>query len=266
MQDAPFIEFDGEQRFLAALAPKPNFGGFMKAADKLPNTPRNKWFETSFGTYGARILNQKTQGSCVGHGSTTAFEIQWLRQGGQPVNFSACFLYALINGGRDAGAIVSDAIDALTTFGLSTEEESPFGQIYRSRIPKKAFEVAAKFKVEEAYHVDSWDAIVSEILRGRTVVHGIRVGNNYANLDSNGVAPLPNYGGGGHCQMSYDLKHINGKWVIATQNSWGSAFGMNGSCYLTEQHFDRPGSVDAFSIKFVDPQADNDFPPEPRTA
>lgn len=257
----PYIDFGGERRYLARLAPRADFGGLpcVQAANGL--IPRAEWFETPDSNYGARILNQGQHGSCTGHGSTTATEIQWLRQGGQPVRFSACYLYGLINGGRDAGAVVSDAMDALMQYGVCTEAEVPPGMIYKRQFPASAMQVAAKYKVKVAYHCDSFDAIVSEILRGRTVSHGITVGTDYANVDANGVAPLVRFPAGGHCQCSYAVRKINGEWMLATQNSWGTTFGIDGKCYLRERHFDRPGQVDAFSVEVVDPTQDNDFPP-----
>lgn len=257
----PFIEFDGEQRFLAALAPKEDFGGLMKASAKMPDIPKDKWQETSADDFGLRILNQGQHGSCVGHGGCSGTELQWLRQGGEPVNFSACFLYGLINGGRDAGAIVSDAMQALMEQGICTENEVPPGQIYKRTFKPDAYKVASKYKIAKAYHVSTWETLVSEIIRGRNVVHGIMVGANYADLDSNGIAPLPRGGGGGHCQMSYAVRHINGAWVVDTRNSWGKSFGRNGNCYLTEQHFGRRGSLDAFSVEFVNPDANPNLPP-----
>lgn len=256
----PFLEFDGQNRVFGCLPPKPDFGGFKASTAISDLIPRNKWFETPDDDFGIRVLDQGSHGSCVGHGSTSAFEMQWLRQGGDPVDFAACFVYGLINHNRDAGAIVSDAIEELEKTGVCTEKFVPPGTIYQRQFPKGAWTEAAKYKVKNSYHVNSFDAICSDILRGRTISHGIMVGANYADLDSNGIAPLPRGGGGGHCQYSYCLKNINGQWVIKTGNSWGKRFGMNGFCYLTEKHFDRPGQVDAFSIEFVDPTADVDQP------
>lgn len=258
--ELPYIDFGGERRYLASLAPKDDFGGLPKASAANGLIPRGDWFETPLDNFGARILNQQRTNGCVGHGGTSAHEIQWLRQGGQPVAFSACYLYGLINGGRDAGAIVSDAMEALMTYGVCTESEVPFGTIYARQFPASAGQVAAKYKVKAAYHCDSFDAIVSELLRGRTVAHGIAVGRNYSQIGSDGVAPLVNIMAGWHCQCSYAVRKVNGEWMIPTQNSWGVDFGLNGMCFLRERHFARPGQVDAFSIEVVDPTQDDDFP------
>ena len=259
--DLPHIEFGGERRYLARLAPRADFGGLPKYAAAQGLIPRAEWYETPLGNYGARILNQGRQGSCTGHASASATEIQWLRQGGQPVPFSACWIYGLINGGRDAGAVVSDAMRAVQDYGVCTEAEVPPGTIHQRQFPPSAKVVAAKYKVKAAYHCDSFDAIATAILRGYTVAHGITVGSDYANLDRNGVAPLVRIPAGGHAQCSYALRKIAGEWMLATQNSWGVEFGIGGMCYLRERHFDPPGRVDAFAVEVVDPTQDNDFPP-----
>lgn len=260
----PYIDFGGERRYLARLAPRADFGGLPRYSAAEGLIPRSQWFATPEDNYGARILNQGQQGSCVGHGTATAIEIQWLRQGGQPVPFSACWVYGLINGGRDAGAVVSDAMSAVMDYGICTEAEVPPGVIQSGRFPPVARAVAAKWKVQAAYHCDSFDAIVSAILRGYTVVHGIDVGRNYANVDRNGVAPLPDWIAGGHAQCSYGLKFIGGEPVIDTQNSWGKGFGIDGMCRLRSAHFGPAGRVDAFAVEVVDPTQDNDFPPPMR--
>ncbi len=52
------------------------------------------------------------------------------------------------------------------------------------------------------------------------VVTGIAVGNNFSNLDRNGVAPLPDRVVGGHCTCQLGLKKVQGIWMAETQNSW----------------------------------------------
>jgi hypothetical protein len=86
---------------------------------------------------------------------------------------------------------------------------------------------------------------------------GIYVGDNFPNLDANGVAPLPAGGGGGHCLLGCGLKKSSQYgWLIKVQNSWSSEFGMNGYCYIHQGHF-RMMQPDAFAIQQVATQDDN---------
>ena len=208
-----------------------------------------------------RILDQGSQGSCTGHMLATMFEHSWLRAGGQPVDFSACFGYGLCNGGSDRGAVVSDLCEVIQTVGICTEKEVPPGMIFRNQFPRNAWTVAAKFKAFKIYRITNFDELCTALMMRWVVGSGVQVGANYADLDSNGVAPLPRGGGGGHARSSHALRHVSGEWMSLTQNSWGIRYGMNGRCYERERMYGRPGTLDAFAIKCVNPEAMDNLPP-----
>lgn len=257
----PYVIQDGQKRIFGCLPPRPNFQAVPRWANVMPVIPRARWKETNPDNFGARVLDQDGHGSCVGHGSTTAYEMAWLRAGGPPVAFAACYVYGQINGGRDQGAIVGDAMRELIDKGVCTEAMVPPGKIYSRSFPAGADAEAAKYKVREAYSCATYDEICTALQMGWTVSYGIMVGNNFGDLDSNGIAPLPRGGGGGHCLCTYCLKNIGGKWIIWTRNSWNTSYGQNGECGITEQHMDRPGQIDAFAIQAVVPDAMTDLPP-----
>lgn len=245
--------FDGHVwRPLGCLPPKAGFGGHPKYGDHCEVIPRSEWRDIDFSGYKAPVLNQHQTNSCVGHGSVTTFWRQWLMQGFTPHEFSACFVYALGNGGRDAGMVISDALTILQEHGVCLLSEVPEGQIWRQQIPASAFETAKRFRVKKAYHCQTFDEIVSAHLCGRMVCYGIRVGANFGSLDSEGVAPaIP--GVGNHCMGSCAVKKLpSGRWAIRNQNSWGEQWGDGGFCWLTEAHFSHT-DPDAFAIELDAP-------------
>lgn len=242
-------------RALGCLPPRPNFGGFPGYGDSLPMVPRSEWRDIDFSGYNAPILDQGQHGSCVGHGAVTAFWRTWLVQNFTPHEFSACFIYALGNGGRDQGMIISDALEILQKYGVCLLSEVPEGQIWRQNIPASAYETAKRFKVGKAYHCRTFDEIGSALQSGYQVVYGILVGGDFGDLDREGVAPA-HPGTGNHCMTGCGMVKLpSGRWAIKNQNSWGTRWGNNGMCYLVEDHFNHT-DPDAFAIELDsrDPQ------------
>lgn len=123
-------------------------------------------------------------------------------QSGRPkMQFNPYFVYGLINGGRDAGAMISDALRALMQYGVCQQEALPSGVMFQNQFPPQAFENAKRFKLIKAYRCANFNEICSAISVGYVCPLGILVGQNFPQIDSEGVAPLPNGGGGGHCVL-----------------------------------------------------------------
>ena len=74
--------------FVVFLLPSQNKGRFKAFAATNPIIPRAQWNQTSFRFLGVPILNQGSHGSCVGHGSVTAFWNAWLLSGATLQQFS----------------------------------------------------------------------------------------------------------------------------------------------------------------------------------
>ncbi len=248
---------DGQVRLLGCLPPKPDFGGLPKFAASNAVLPRDQWQDVDLSPLAGSVWDQGQHGSCVGHGSTKAFEIAF-RMGGGTVpdsGFSPTSLYALVNGGRDQGAIVSDAMDALLQKGVCTMAECPESIIYSSRIPASANATRQRFRVADAYHCSTFDEIGSALQLGFPVSFGITLHGAFNNLNSEGVAGIGWGVLGGHCMCGYGTKKLkDGSWAIRVRNSWGPKWGLGGDCLLIENHFG--SDCDAFAIRadIRDPQ------------
>ena len=256
--DFPSVFFDGMWRVLAYI-PSDNNHDFPKFKS-MPQAQSNfELREIDLSWQGNRIMDQGSTSSCVGHGSVAGMEIAWKQVGNQPRNFSPFFTYALINGGSDNGAMISDALKVLKKYGACPLEDMPKGVMYERSIPKSAYDAAARFRISQAYQCEDFDDICQAINLGFSVPLGIYVGSNFSDIDSEGVSPLPRGGGGGHCILGCGLKKSSRYgWLIKIQNSWGRNFGDAGYSYIRKEHF-RGMDPDAFAIQtiFDDPKDNN---------
>lgn len=74
-------------------------------------------------------------------------------------------------------------------------------------------------------------AYMSEFQVG--VLFGSAIDANYDRPQSNGViAPFVAPSRGGHMVYCPDIVEINGRFLLAIQNSWGSGWGLNGVAYI----------------------------------
>jgi hypothetical protein len=262
ISNLPAVKFDGVYRVLAcipsseeSLADFPKFSanrGFNAALDP------SLWKEIDLQWYGNPIWDQLMSSSCVGQSTTAGMQMCYMQSGRSLQEFNPYFVYGLINGGRDAGAMISHALTALKQYGTCLKDDIPRGAMFKNQFPQKAFENAKRFRLSMAFRCDDFEDCCAAITLGFVCPLGILVGDNFPNLDSQAVAPLPRGGGGGHALLGIGLKKSSRYgWLIKLQNSWGRRFGINGYCYIHKGHFQhmRP---DAFAIQaIIDDPLDN---------
>jgi hypothetical protein len=261
----PWID-DGSgcKRVLACLKPQKKYYHIPTLASAFPIIPMSQWREFLDDDSLFRILNQGQHGSCVGHGSCSAMEQAWMRKGGTPRQFSANYLYSLVNGGSDNGAVVGDAADALQKTGICLDATVPeaANKIFTNQMPAGASTEAGRFRAGTIYRITSWEELGTAVQLRLPCATGIDCGQAFS-PGADGVMPSQRGSGGGHCiNARYGLKNIGGKWYILHQNSWGADWGWNGRMWLDQSYYDG-GMGDHYVIAgpLEDPQ---DPDPDPK--
>lgn len=234
----PAPKYKGEYRKLGALPPAPQDKAKFRAfRNHFQRLPRSRWVKRDFRSYGAKTENQGKKGSCSCQSAVKAFDVLRRASGMKPADLSGTFGYAQINGGRDQGASVSANMEVLMRMGACLRTQVGDDQIYKQQIPREAYQTALDYRLQEAFLLRTFDDFGTALTIGHTAAIGIAIGENFANLDRRGIAPLPNITVGGHAMAVVGLDVIDGDWVLLLQNSWDEDFGFDGGfCYITESH------------------------------
>lgn len=246
---------DGKVRFLARV---PGDAGlqFPRLADNIPLIDRKDWRPFSRHRKIVPILDQGQYGSCNGHAWVTAlmraraaanFEFQLL---------SACFLYALINGGRDAGSNIGEGATALKTTGTCLESQGPEGKILKRQYTAAQWQdglaTAARFKLAEVYSFTTFDEAVTAALLGFHLNLSVLVAGSWNNLDKDGRVPAYR-GVGNHAVGGGDGLFFasNGEPLLDMTNSWGLRWGMDGRFRIGEATISHQPYFEGCAIKAV---------------
>lgn len=239
----PFIDLNGRKYRLASLPSTDESKlklGAESFADKIGIIPESEWRVVDTSSVFPFIMDQKSHGSCVGHGAAGALMRSRDQQGMKHVDLSGTFIYSYINGNRDDGAMISDAISVLQGKGTCTYAKCPWDTIYQRNISDDARTEAQRYKALEIYAAgsDPWNEIMSGVMLGYVPVYAVMVGNSFMSLDSDGVCGLDR-GPGNHCVHGFGAKkRSNGEWLLELVNSWNTDFGHNGRAFVTRKHIE----------------------------
>jgi hypothetical protein len=235
----PYVDTLDGPVVLGALPPDPKFSVGELFSTSFNAIPTEQWTANSLRATAIPMRNQKQFGSCAGQAVVTALMIIRELRGLKKTILSATFIYGLCNGGRDGGSRVTDCVATVQNTGTCLESQVPWDVIYKTQFPQEAFTTAKRYKALEVYKLSSYEELCTALILGFPCVSGIAVGKNFTmnQIASDGLAPLPDTIAGGHAMCHIGLKKLRNMWVIETQNSWGTTWGINGFCYLQKGHF-----------------------------
>ncbi|TGK20454.1 C1 family peptidase [Leptospira stimsonii] len=201
------------------------------------------------------VGNQGEQGSCVAWSTayaTKSFQEYIERKGSKDWSlrtqdgspnytkiFSPAFIYNQINGGRDNGSLISDAMRVMVEMGAAPWDQMPYNPAdYRARPSQAAIAAASRFKAKEFLRVKTTDLseVKAQLAEGKPVVAGILVYENFFNLKGDtiykeGVGKT--YGGHAIALVGFD----DSKNAVKFINSWGKDWGDQGYGYIDYRWF-----------------------------
>lgn len=208
--------------------------------------PESEWTDCSKRHILYHIFDQDGIGSCNANAACQTLML-WRNELGLPkAILSPGNLYGRINGGRDQGSMLSDALLELMKVGVCrTDFCNP--NDWKKNTYKQGWDNDAKrYAILEGFDCPTFAHIASAIQLGFFVDFGIMVNQSFE-PDSEGVIPpMSGRGGGGHAMTAIGMKKIGGMWHVETVNSWGEKWGLKGVCFIPQTYF-KGDFVDAWA-------------------
>jgi hypothetical protein len=209
-----------------------------------------------------KIKDQDGRGACNGHASATVNEFARYQSGQPYVPLSAWWVYGQLVRGRDTGSNILDALALMTKSGCGTEAEVKYGD-FSGRYADGVNKDALSYRLEISAKLTTWEEVLTAVALRQPVNLSIHVGMRFNNLDSDGC-PAVGRGPGNHAVMVGGgiKKGKRGNWLIRMANSWGTSWGDQGFCWLSQDHIESGSWFEAFAVKAViEDVSDSDNPP-----
>ena len=179
------------------------------------------------------IRSQGRRGSCNGYAGAWALARARVNAGLPFVPLSGEYLYALINGGRDAGSNLDAGMKAIQTKGVARENLVKHESYLFRDMSAEAREDAANHMGFECYSANDPIELASGLAFGFVGVVAVHASGAYRGLDSRGVRGASR-GPGNHAVGVQDVRiNPGGELEYDEFGSWGRGNGQDGCAWLT---------------------------------
>jgi len=211
------------------------------------------WIDLSATPFQPPIIDQDGTNSCVGHACSSMVHYLRRKLGLDEMQPSRMFAYYFARFVRhndwhkfDEGAMIRDAMTALTVVGICSEAEWPFNPAHINDRPDVDDVKAAGGHKTLRYvrmlrganpQQDDLYYLKHSLQSGYPWGFGISVFSSFMDVGSSGVVPMPKSSErfeGGH--MMYAVGYDEGSQLFKCANSWGD-WGDGGFCYLPFDYF-----------------------------
>jgi hypothetical protein len=217
--------------------------------------PQSSWQPVDNSAFVGDCGLQGNHGACVGFNTLSAYLAARAIAGLEPVKLSPWDLYAQVCGGKDQGATIHSALQALHDRGVATLAAVPNFTVDANCGGDAAKQEASRYRAIDSFDCPDQASIATAVQLGFPTPIGVAVYQNFTSLETiGGYACVPKPRGklrGGHCVAACGLAQIGGTWrlKIATK-SWGENFGQAGCVWYALDWLD-DSFADAWCLRTV---------------
>jgi C1A family cysteine protease len=199
------------------------------------------------------VLNQKTLASCTAFGAIGLVQFarkkQKFKKLWQPSPLFTYYATRVLQGTptQDSGASVRNALKSVAKDGVVEERLYPYIiEKFATKPSDSLYKKAIDFQALSYRRLN--DGSLTEMQecldQGYPFIFGMLIFESFIKCPSNGIVPMPNIkkerSYGGHCLMCVGWKMINNSIYFILQNSWSTAWGENGYCYVPAEYITNP--------------------------
>lgn len=204
------------------------------------------------------VMNQGDLGACTAHGITGVLRFNLIAKGKQDEALSRLQLYfdeRKVEGttNSDSGAAIRDGIKCAAKLGVAPEVLWPYDiKNFKKQPPRSVYVAARQVEALSYERVDvSVVALQTALASGFPVVIGIQVFESFEADDvaKTGMVPVPGQSEaplGGHCM--YVVGYGQKPNCFTVRNSWGTAWGDKGDCYIPYDYLGDPNLGDDYWV------------------
>lgn len=234
----------GNERRLGWKAPDASYARKMRASRTSiqtlreenglpPLIPRGEWKPVEFVTgFSTDLINdQRSSSGCTGWSAAGGMMRQRAIRGQEFVRLSGAAIYAQINGGRDDGSNIIDALKAIESKGTCLESEMNFPKIYANQIPAGSL----RYREDVAITLATSEECATAIQMGILPQVPVMAWSGWERWSGDGVAATYSRKGyGNHSVYLAGLEFVSGRWYFRMVNSWTKSWGpfRDGTCRL----------------------------------
>jgi len=193
------------------------------------------------------VRDQGQEGSVVGFAVAAAMEYQIFKKTNKQVPVSPRYIYYVARkkegtSKSDSGALMADAIKALTVDGAVAEEAWPYKPGEFADEPPKTVANAERYRPTATQSLKSINDVKAALQKYGPVVAGIALYNSGESVSAARTGHIPDpspkdsvVGGFAICIVGYDDKNR----VLKFKNSWGAGWGDHGYGYISYSYFEK---------------------------
>jgi len=188
------------------------------------------------------VLNQGSWNACTYFSSTQALMYGRYQSGQGHIELDPMYAYLAVTGGANVGTNLLEASQRIAQYGVPPVD-TPRGAVIQE---------AQRFRFEFSEQYVAYEQLLSAIARRRAVVASVCVGNNWNDLDPEGVPGVTRgmanhaiFLGGG---VKKSARH---GWLVKHCGSWGTAWGDGGFAWFSEAHWDQSSYAEAYGVHAV---------------